>query len=383
MTTLTMRPRPASHEYAAGLMLGRFQLVTNGHLAGVLAAIEAARLGVVGVGSANQSRDTRNAWTFGERREMWEAAIPTDLLKRVRFFGQEDLGNPLRWASAVENRMSKVLVEEGLDPDTAAVALFGHRKDATSFYLDDFPNYILEQLPNVDGINASDLRDTYFRTPDMDEWAQSASGRVPEGVIDWLRGFRRDPAYARLVEEASRQDATALAWRRRTSPDGPGLPHDVIFNDATAVVVQGNRVLLHRRPSHPGMGYWSLPEGPIDLREGEVQAAVRIAIARTGIDLSETALRRALRDSWTRTDPHRTTKGRTIAFPSVFLLTPTPRGQTIEQRRKSMALPRVRASADVGFFTFDEVRLMRSEIYADHAIIIDQAMERLGVLRPW
>lgn len=382
MTTPIAQPRAATSQYTydAGLMLGRFQLVTLGHLAGVIAMAGMSDLCAIGIGSANQSRDTRNAWSYQDRIGMWMAALPSEIYERVRFFGQEDLGNSLRWASAVENRMGHLLRDQDLDPDEASVGLFGHKKDATSFYLDDFPAYILEQLPNVDGINASDLRDDYFRNRDFWLWADNAQGRVPEGVIKWLDGFRTTEEYGRLFEEASRQDRAAEAWAKRMTPDGPGLPHDVIFNDAVAVVVQGNRLLMHRKTTFPGKGYWTLPEGPLGLRENEVQAAMRVAIARTGIDVSETVLRRALKDSWTRTDPYRSTKGRTIAFPSVFQLTPTPKGRTPEERRKSMALPRLRASDDVGFFTFDEVRRMRSEIYADHAIIIDQALERLGVL---
>lgn len=380
MTTLRAPVRAIPYRYDAGLMLGRFQLVTLGHLAGVMAMAEAARIPVVGNGSVNQSRDTRNPWTFDERREMWEAAIPLETLKRVRFFGQEDLGNPLRWASAVEHRMTKELAELGVHADEASIALFGHRKDATTFYLDDFPAYILEQLPNVDGINASDLRETYFRMADFDEWAATAGGRVPEGVIDWLRSFRRDPAFARLAEEASRLDELAVPWAKRPSPDAPGLPQDVIFNDAAAIVTQGNRVLLQRRSLFPGKGYWELPSGRIGLREEPIAAAVRLALGRsTGLDLSETQLRKAHRDTWFRSDPYRTTRGREMLFPSLFHLVPTPRGKTPDERRKSMALPRVKASDNICFFTFDEVRRMRSEIYADHAIVIDQALERLGI----
>lgn len=377
MTTLTARPREIPKTYDAGLMLGRFQLVTIGHLAGVIAMAEMARICAIGVGSVNQSRDTRNAWTFEERREMWAAAIPAAILPRVRFFGQEDLGNPLRWASAVENRMNGLLEREGIAED-APVALFGHRKDATSFYLDDFPSWILEQLPNVDGINASDLRDTYLRMTDFGQWADTARGRVPAGVVEWLEAFATGDVYQRLAEEASRQDQAAERWNVLETAGGPGLPHPIIFNDATAVVVQGNRVLLQRKSTFPGKGYWSLPEGPIGEREEPVRAAMRLVFDRTRLDVSETVLRKALKDSWTRTDPHRTTKGRTIAFPSVFQLTPAPKGKTHEERRKSMALPRVRADGNTMFFTFDEVRKMRSNIYADHAIIIDQALERLG-----
>jgi bifunctional NMN adenylyltransferase/nudix hydrolase len=353
----------------AGIMIGKFQMVTLGHLAGAAAMAEGCGLAVLACGSANQSRDTRNPWTADERREMWLAALPASLHARFRFVFQEDLGNPLRWASAIEHRMARTLRDEGIDPDDASIGLYGHRKDATSFYLDDFPAWILEQLPNVDGINASDLRAGYFRTSRFDAWAAEARSKVPAGVVEWLRVFRGRDAYARLSEEASRADATAAAH-----------PDAGVLVDATAVVVQGNRVLMRRRQSFPGKGYWSLPEGAVHLREEPLEAAMRIAIERTSLDVSRTVLRKALRDTWTRTDPFRTTKSRTITFPSVFQLTPTPSGRTAEERRRSMALPRIRASDDTAFLTFDEVRSRRSEIFADHAIIVDQALERLGML---
>src|SRR3546814_17960999 len=74
---------------------------------------------------------------------IWESAIigefGADTLARTSFIGQEDLGNPVRWASAVEQKVSQVIRHHAGNPDDADVAIFGHRKDPTSFYLDDFP----------------------------------------------------------------------------------------------------------------------------------------------------------------------------------------------------------------------------------------------------
>lgn len=354
----------AGMTYDAGLMLGRFQIVTRGHLEGALAMAAMCRNCILCIGSADQSRDLRNAWTVEERIEMWLAALPLELHGRFRFIAQQDLGNPLRWASAVENRTTGVLRQLGLDPDDASVGLFGHRKDATSFYLDDFPAYILEQLHNVDGINASDLRASYFAMPDFAAWAREAEGRVPPGVIAWLGRFRVTAEFGRLADETARigtSDSDALAV------------------EAIAVVVQGTHVLMRRRGTHPGKGHWALPEGKISASETPEGAAMRLAVERTGVDVSATTLRKAMRDRWTMSDPHRTTGVRTIGLATAFRLTPTPSGRTPQERRKSMALPRTRASDDVAWFSFDEVRTRRSEIHADHAIVIDQALERLGV----
>src|SRR3546814_19714125 len=98
---------------------------------------------------------TRNFLDFQERKSIWESAIigefGADTLARTSFIGQEDLGNPVRWASAVEQKVSQVIRHHAGNPDDADVAIFGHRKDPTSFYLDDFPNYVLEEVSAVEG----------------------------------------------------------------------------------------------------------------------------------------------------------------------------------------------------------------------------------------
>jgi bifunctional NMN adenylyltransferase/nudix hydrolase len=367
-----------NERYDFGVMLGRYNIVTEAHLTNARIMAEKSKFCIIGIGSTNQSRDTRNSYTYEERKEMWELALGDELLTKFQFFGQEDLGNTLRWASSVESQVDRIIKASGHDPEQVSIGLFGHRKDATSFYLDDFPRYVLENLPNVDGINASDLRETYLRSDNFSAWAKGAKAQVPQKVIGWLETFHGSAAYNKLANEARRDDHAMKPYKVKSFEFDNGLPHDVIFTEATAVIVQGNRVLMRKKSSYPGKGYWALPEGPIRLREGEVQAAMRIAFEKTKIDVSETVLRKALKDSWVRTDPYRTTRGRSIAFPSVFKLEPTPKGKTAEERRKSMALPRIRASDDTAFFTFDQIRKMRSEIYADHFIIIDQALERLG-----
>src|SRR3546814_17915684 len=68
---------------------------------------------IINIGSINQSRDTRNFLDFQERKSIWESAIigefGADTLARTSFIGQEDLGNPVRWASAVEQKVSQVI----------------------------------------------------------------------------------------------------------------------------------------------------------------------------------------------------------------------------------------------------------------------------------
>ena len=388
------------HAYHYGLYIGRFQIVTEAHVRNVETVLGKCAKAIVAIGSANQARDTRNPFTAGERVRMWEAALTPEQRARVIFVGQEDLGNPVRWASEVEKKVSEAIVADGLDSDRADIAVFGHRKDASSFYLDDFPSYVLEELPAIDGVSATKVRDAVFAfgsafadaehgpiPVDVDALAKrivagARDGRlrdwldenVPAWCVDMLAEFMASRDYAALVIEYRRAKDYSKAW----AP----APYPVNFTTADAIVVQGNRVLLVRRRGYPGKGLWALPGGHIKPEQTVLEAAMAELTEETGIDVSRTVLRNAYVDTFFMDNPWRSTRGRTITFASIFHLKPTPRGRTPEERRKSMALPFVRGMDDAdraAWKTFDEIRGMRSELFEDHAIIIDKALERLGV----
>lgn len=385
--TLTARaPAPGARKYESdskylydfGLYNGRFQIVHEGHVANFKAMAEKCYHPIINIGSINQSRDTRNPLDFEQRKCIWQAAIlgefGADTLARTSIIGQEDLGNPVRWASAVEKQVSAIVDEYFLPNSFPDVAIFGHRKDPTSFYLDDFPNYILEEVDAVDGVSATQLRDQLFHFSDSayaDKWLDT---QIPYWNVDVLRDFMGSPDFADLLIEQKKIDEAAEAWE--------GSPYPVIFNTADAIIVQGNRLLMVKRRGYPGKGLWALPGGFINYRERVIDAAIREATEETGIDVSKTVLRNALVDTFFEDNPWRSTRGRTITFASIFHLKPTPRGKTPAERRKSMALPFVKGMDDAelaDWVTFDEVRAMRSSIFEDHAILIDRALERLGV----
>jgi bifunctional NMN adenylyltransferase/nudix hydrolase len=382
---MTTKPQDG-HAYHQSVLIARSQIVTDPHRLHALAALSISdRLAIV-PGSADHSRDLHNPFTAQERIEMWKACLPAGAIERIDFLPQRDVGNRLRWASQVEQKVSDLLRARGLDPDEADVAIVGHRKDASSYYLDDFKNWTLEETDAYPGVSATAARHAYFRLPEdaspSDVLAIMGEAKVPLEVASWLVRHHGSPEWRRLAEEASRADRTAAPYALRTSPDGPGLPHPVQFNAADALIVHGNRILMHRRRQHPGKGLWALPGGMIGIHERAVQAAVRHAIEKTGLDMPASQLASCLVDSWYMDDPWRSTRERTISFPSLFEIAPLPRGRTPTERRRSTALVRVRASDDVAWMTTAEIEEIRSEIFEDHAIIIDQGLERLALHRP-
>ena len=392
--TLSPRTRYDDGEdnrFDAGLYNGRFHVVTEAHREIALSMRRRARLRIVNMGSINRSRDLRNPFTYQERLAMWRGALTDDEREGFVFMGQEDRGNGKIWASEVQTKVDAVLNEHGIlqiGSKHPRVMIIGHRKDASSSYLDDFPTYDLVEERNIgDNLSASAIRNEMFAlagTSVAEAWFETLRGRVPEGVHPVLRDFMDTAAYAGLAEEARLAGVREREWAVRTTPEGAGLPHAVVFNVSMAFVTQGNSVLLQRRRSYPGKDLWTLPGGFIGQHERVLDAAVRHTVASTRIDVSETMLRNALVDDFYEDDPWRSSWGRTIAFVHAFELKPVPVGRTADERRRSMALPSLKGGGreDLGWFTFDQAAQMRDQMFEDGAIVIEKALQRLtGIKR--
>src|SRR3546814_18542527 len=99
---------------------------------------------IINIGSINQSCDTRNFLDFQERKSIWESAIigelGADTLARTSFLGQEDLGNPTRWSSSVEQKVLQGFRHNSGSTADADVEILWPRHDPTSFLSLHFPN---------------------------------------------------------------------------------------------------------------------------------------------------------------------------------------------------------------------------------------------------
>lgn len=373
-------------QYQYGILPGRFQIIKNSTLDAALSLLSKCEQVIIIIGSSNQSRDTRNPFSGSDRIEMWLSVIPQDVSDRFHFITQEDVGNRAKWTSQVEQKVHDLITKIGDNPEKSDVAIFGQASHPSNYYLDDFKHWPLEEIADVDDISASELRKEYFSIEDdrqANEWFKKIKTIVPEPMITSLIEFRNSDHYQRLSEEASRAEYAMKPFSVRTEPNGPGLPYPITIVTTEAVIVQGNRILLQRRKQYPGKGLWALVGGVIDENMSAVESALKHLVKKTSIDLTITELRRSVTETWIKDDPKRSAYGRRLSIPVLIRLDPIPRGKTPSERRKSVALPRVRASEDTHWFTFQEVREIRDQIMEDHAVIIDQAVDRLGVKNPY
>lgn len=324
------------------------------------------------IGSDDQPRDSRNPLTTDERIAMITAVYPHEVKAgRIVFLPQiNTLYNNLTWVNSVRKGIVAIANRSGRTTKHR-IGLIGHAKDATSFYLGIFPGWTGVEVPNVDGINATDIRNAYFRD------GRILRNMVPVAVADWLDNFYGSEAYYSIRAEYLFNDKYKKPYKKLTDADLAYFvrdhsalsvvellrefdkqyrsPYAPTFHTVDAVVTQSNHILLVKRGAMPGKGLWALPGGFLEQAETLRDGMLRELTEETCIELSAQTLERCIRSWRTFDDPHRSGRGRTIT--TAFHV----------ELRNSPDFPKVKAAddaADVWWAPMEQVT--RSMMFEDH-----------------
>ena len=290
-------PAPPIPSRAYGVYIGRFEPPHQAHLLVMLEALERVQTLIVVIGSARSARTTKNPWTAHERQEIIEAMLAEAGAdpQRLRFVHVRDfLYDEAHWLADVQ---AGVQAHTGGSRD---VALVGHIKDESSYYLRSFPDW--EFLPThvVSPLNATDVRRAYF-----EDRLSDVRGMVPPAVHAFLEGFQRTPEYAELQAEF-------LALRSAVAP----VP--AIRLTVGAVVSGAGQLLAVRRAERPGRGLLTLPgdePGPQETLLACAQRAVQQAGLDAGAVFGAAVQAQAIFDA-----PGRSQRGRIVAYVFHFAL---------------------------------------------------------------
>jgi len=191
-----------STPYNLCVFVGRFQPLHAGHLAVMRQALEHADRLVVLVGSSNRPRSSINPWTARERIQTIRKALKYDARVMVTPIADSvnDVGD---WTHRVET-----VVNALKSAPSDSVALIGHAKDASSYYLKLFPRWASIPVPQYQGLSATHLRDRFFASPaeataflnEQAELLGQENAALPAASIDFLREFQATALYQTLVE---------------------------------------------------------------------------------------------------------------------------------------------------------------------------------------
>lgn len=296
-------------KYDALVFIGRFQPFHRGHQAVIDAALKQAKEVIVVVGSSFAARNIRNPFTFQERKEMIEACYPDDgtmkqAHKRVKVVPVSDYPyDDNKWIAAIQNVVHGAI---SWSPDPVKIGLIGHSKDSTSYYLNIFPNWGSVEVANVDGINATDIRNNLLKR-EYDELG--TFGLMPEEAAKKLQNIilkngKVGGPWDTLVAEYNMVKAYKKAWE--------AAPYPPTFMTTDAVVVQSGHILLVKRGDMPGKGLLALPGGFLNQEETMLDGCIRELKEETKIKVPVPVLKGSIKASKTFDAPNRSVRGRTI-----------------------------------------------------------------------
>lgn len=339
-----MTPSSPSREADIAVLIGRFSLVHRGHEALLQAALGAASMVVVVLGSAHRARDLHHPFDWQERRAMLLAALDEDQRARVRVVPLRDRDDDQRWADEVE-RAVRAAAGDG------RTLLMGWEPHLGAFHQRRFARWTPRPVPREGELGASALREVFFGAEDPRAALAVLQPHLSEPVRHYLQAWSLLPAYAERVAE----HRAVAAYRARWGP-GPHLTAD-------ALVQVGDRVLLVQRGGDIGRGLWALPGGFMEPGERWLDAALRELREETRLPLSEPQLRTALAGSAVFDDPRRSARGRLVTQAFHF------RFDDLHE------LPEVTGADDARearWVALDELPALEDRLFEDHFLILDR-----------
>jgi len=356
-TTLSLKAKARSeYEYDFLVFIGRFQPFHNGHKSVIDTALEKARHVIVLIGSSKEARSVRNPFFWEERAAMIMGAYSDDEQTRIHCTPLLDLPYAEQsWIRNVQMSVQGITCQYQVTGGQS-IALIGHAKDHTSYYLNMFPQWENVNVGRTLDLDATNVRETYLRLDSTFAADGFSLLGAPTSTVKFLAEFYGSADYLALQHEQQVIDNYKGAWR-----DAPYVP---TFVTVDAVVVQSGHILLVKRRSSPGKGLWALPGGFVDPHEKLRDAAIRELREETRIAVPAPVLYGSIKAREMFDDPFRSARGRTIT--TAFL---------IELVGNKDGLPRIKGADDAEKASWVPIANLESNmLYEDHFHIIQNML---------
>jgi bifunctional NMN adenylyltransferase/nudix hydrolase len=344
------------YEYDILVFVGRFQPFHIGHHKTIQKALNQSKYVFIGIGSAEKPRDSRNPFTFEERKSLILEHFTGDTRDRLLVYDLPDeTYNDDLWADKLRENVVGVnhtfwAMDYLPKINESKIGIIGNKRDHTSFYFDLFPEWThVDGVDFINDINATDIRQAYFRgSKPLESWLTTQT-------IEFLNQFKTNNAieYGKLVAEQSYVEQYKESWQSEGTQKYGGPIH----HTADTVVVCKGHVLLVKRRSYPGMGTYAFPGGYVNFKERIEDSAIRELKEETKIDVPPGKLRGSIVEHKTFDDPERSVRGRVITNAYFINL------------KDEKQLPKIKGSSDAEkaeWVPLYEFYNMQSVMFEDH-----------------
>lgn len=362
-----------TYDYDFCVFVGRFQPAHSGHYVVIQEALKRAKRLVIVIGSHNSSRNTINPWTSKERIGIILAMVTPEEASRIDFTVVEDHAYKLNaWIAEVQDAIETATFKTWTS-GPMKIALIGHQKDGTSFYLKMFPEFDFIDVASTNGLSATDLRAELFEGFDEWQWSKhivntdhaAAIGNLWENTDftrlieewDFLEEYREEWGPKKIIYNADRSIKEIIT-----------LPVKALTTDA--VVTCGGYILLIQRGKFPGKGYWALPGGFLNDYEYLLDGMIRELHEETKLKVPKPVLYGSVSGDMIADDPYRDQRGRIVSRAYHLDIKWYGKGNKPED----IELPEIKASDDAAhaeWVKLGSLKKLRPNMYADHYDIIE------------
>lgn len=286
-----------SKKYQLAVFVGRMAPLHDAHLKNIKIAASVAERVLVILGSANATRDEKNPFTNDQRRDMLELAT-ADIEVPVHIEFMNDMPSNDLWAGSI-----MACAQKYEHPQRAfKVALVGHKKDESSFYLDLFPTWDFIET-GVTKFGDDEMAATKIRSLMFENEFEGAKDMMSPLVWNYVNTqYIGTDLFKAIQEEYFFHIAYAAKLNR--------YPINSVTVDA--VVICEGHVLLIRRKHVPGKGKKALPGGFLNLNETIEDGMLRELDEETKLHVPVRTLRKSITDRMVFDNPNRSLRGRII-----------------------------------------------------------------------
>ena len=338
-------------KYSLAVFVGRFQPFHVGHLHNINQALLIADKLVIIVGSSFRASSIKNPFSFDQRKQM----ILSDLalvgidLNRVAI---EPVSDWFYDENGWINEVSSAVLKHADNQDK--IAIVGHQKDASSYYLKCFPSWQHVDVDNYCAFNATDFRKKLFKDVLINP-EYMVSKDQSQGSYYWLTKFIQSSEFRALKHEYDVIESYHKSWE--LAPFAP------MFVTTDAMLIVNGYLLLIKRKDAPGKDLWALPGGFLEQDERVIDGVMRELFEETQVGLPQSRLQESLVATEVFDYPGRSERGRVITHLGLFAIDNT-----------GNYLPTVKADDDAKeakWFLLEQVlEHMSSQLMDDHYQII-------------
>ena len=282
-------------QYDLSVFIGRLQPCHLGHFETIYKALERSQHLLILIGSANRARSIRNPWTYEERVQMLEIQIDRRLLDRITIAPLNDYYyDESGWCLEVCSHVAMLEKAHSFKK----VAIIGHMKDNSTYYLKSFPEWDWVSLPCHASLHATDIRAAMFEKKML----------FPNPVYRL-----ENAAYERLRLE--------YFYVKQYKAQNQALTqYPILYQTVDSVVICLDHILLIQRKNPPGQTLWGLPGGYLEEKEWIETGLIRELKEETSLDVEDTILKSSLVERRVFDHPDRSVMGRVVTHGGYYHL---------------------------------------------------------------